>query len=406
MQVVIFMNRKRIIIFFILYLLFGISVNIVHPVTTTYVKNLNLPDAYFGFFSSLMSLGQVVGAIFFGYLSDKIGRKWLVCIGLVGYAFSQLGFGFLNSIPLIILLFRFLGGFFISAPSTLFVSLCIDYSDTSKKVRNLSIATSCYILGTSFGYEIGGALYNYLDFSISQVFIFQICFTIITSLLFGLFIKDVYKNKLELSNSDNHNKNKYNINNKTIGGLVYLLLFSLMVLTVGQILINKYLDTYIIHIGYEPSTLGHYVLITGILSAISNILVIPFIKKIKSNKLAYCLTIFIFLSAILTFITFLVKINILYLLFSTHVIYIIIKGLITPLEQNELSTYINDSNNGKITGARQTILSIGNVLGPLIGSAVYVSGSPFIFIVGAIIILISLVMYISYFAIKKKKHYV
>ena len=66
----------------------------------------------------------------------------------------------------------------------------------------------------------------------------------------------------------------------------------------------------------------------------------------------------------------------------------------------------NNSNNGKITGARQTILSIGNVLGPLIGSAVYVSGSPFIFIVGAIIILISLIMYISYFVIKKKKHYV
>ena len=249
MQVVIFMNKKRIIIFFILYLLFGISVNIVHPVTTTYVKNLNLPDAYFGFFSSLMSLGQVVGAIFFGYLSDKIGRKWLVCIGLVGYALSQLGFGFLNSIPIIILLFRFLGGFFISAPNTLFVSLCIDYSNTSKKVRNLSIATSCYILGTSFGYEIGGALYNYLDFSISQVFIFQICFTIVTSLLFGLFIKDVYKNKLELNNRNIDNIT--DTNNKSINPLVYLLLFSLMVLTVGQILINKYLDTYIIHIGYE-----------------------------------------------------------------------------------------------------------------------------------------------------------
>ena len=396
------MNKKRIIVFFILYLLFGISVNIVHPVTTTYVKSLNLPDAYFGFFSSLMSLGQVVGAIFFGFLSDKIGRKWLVCIGLFGYALSQIGFGFLNNNPLIILLFRFLGGFFISAPSTLFVSLCIDYSDASRKVKNLSIATSCYILGTSLGYEIGGDLYNYLEFNISQVFIFQVCFTIITSLLFGIFIKDIYKDKLEIS-SNNSNKNITKIN---INPLIYLLLFSLMVLTVGQILINKYLDTYIIHIGYEPSTLGHYVLIAGILSAISNILVIPFIKKIKDNKLAYCLSIFIFLSAGLTFITFLVKINILYLLFSTHVIYIIIKGLITPLEQNELSTYINNSNNGKITGARQTILSIGNVLGPLIGSAVYVSGSPFIFIVGAIIILISLIMYISYFIIKKKKHYV
>ena len=171
---VIFMDKRKIIIFFILYFLFGISVNIVHPITVDYVNQLNLPDQYFGFFSSLMSLGQVVGAISFGFLSDKIGRKWLVVLGLLGYALSQIGFGFINSIPVIILIFRFLAGFFISAPSTLFVSLCIDYSKKDNKVKMLSILTSCYILGTSFGYEIGGFLKDILNFSTSNIFVFQI----------------------------------------------------------------------------------------------------------------------------------------------------------------------------------------------------------------------------------------
>lgn len=375
--------------------MFAISVNIVHPITVKYVNSLNLPDAYFGFFVSLMSLGQVVGALLFGFLSDKIGRKWLIIIGLLGYSLCQFGFGFINQNPIIILIFRFLAGVFVASPSTLFVSMCLDYATPEKKVKMLTIHSSCYILGTSVGYEIGGALYNYANLTISNVFVFQICFTILTSLLFALVIKDVFKNSLK----ENITKSKQKLNIKPI---VYALLLPLLVLTIAQILINKYLDTYIIHIGHEPAILGHYVLITGIISVISNIAILPLIKKIKGKRLEYCLLIFLALSAILTFITFLVKVNILYLLFSTHLIYIVIKGFITPLEQNELSLYTDETNKGKITGLRQTMISFGNVFGPLLGSAIYTKASPLIFVVAAFIIILSFLIYLLYFAIKNK----
>lgn len=391
------MSKKRIIAFYVLYFMFAICVNIVHPITVKYVDSLNLPDSYFGFFVSLMSLGQVVGALLFGFLSDKIGRKWLIVIGLLGYCLAQFGFGFINTYPIVILIFRFLAGVFIAAPTTLFVSMCLDYATPEKKVKMLTIHSSCYILGTSFGYEIGGALYNYLQLSISNVFIFQICFTIFTSILFSLLVKEVYKSNV--NTNENNVKKTFNIK-----PIVYLLLLSLMVVTIAQILINKYLDTYIIHIGYEPAVLGHYVLITGIASALSNIAVIPLIKKIKNKQLQWCLLGFIGISAILTFITFSNKDNILVLLFTTHLIYIVIKGFITPLEQNELSIYTDDTNKGKITGIRQTMLSLGNVLGPLIGSAVYVSGSPKIFIIAGFIIILSLILYSIYFLVKKVKH--
>ena len=128
------MKKNKIVLFFILFFLHSICINFVHPITTTYVNTLNLPDYYFGFFFSLMSFGQVIGAIIFGFLSDKIGRKWLIVLGIVGYSLSQLGFGFINTYPLLILLFRFIAGIFVSAPNTLFVSLCLDISTTDKKL--------------------------------------------------------------------------------------------------------------------------------------------------------------------------------------------------------------------------------------------------------------------------------
>ena len=323
------MSKRKIVYFFILYFLFAVAVSLVHPVTVKYVASLNLPDSYFGFFVSLMSLGQVVGALVFGHLSDKIGRKWLVFIGLIGYCLSQVGFGFINKIPLIILLFRFLAGFFVSAPSTLFVSLCIDYSDEKQKAKMLTMASSCYILGSSLSYEISGLLYDYANFSIKEIFIFQIIFTLVTALLFAFLVKDVSKQK-----SKNVIIEKKSLKIKPI---VYILLVGLGVLTIAQILITKYLDTYILHLNYNTSILGHYVFISGIISAVANILVIPFIKKIKDKRLEKLLLTFILVSSILTFLTFVSNLNIIAMLYSSHIIYIVIKGLITPLEQKELA---------------------------------------------------------------------
>ena len=195
------MNKYRTVLFFVLFFLHSICINLVHPVTTTYVNSLNLPDYYFGFFFSLMSLGQVVGAIIFGFLSDKIGRKWLIALGIVGYGLAQLGFGFINTYPVLILLFRVIAGIFVSAPNTLFVSMCLDISTNEKKVKYLSLLSFASIMGASLGYEIGGSLYNYLSLSISQIFLFQFGLCLLTSLLFGLFMKDMKTQSVTTSNN-------------------------------------------------------------------------------------------------------------------------------------------------------------------------------------------------------------
>ena len=392
------MNKCKTIFFFIIFFIYSICINLVHPITTTYVNSLNLPDYYFGFFFSLMSLGQVIGAIIFGSLSDKIGRKWLIVLGIVGYALAQLGFGFINTYPIIILFFRVIAGIFISAPNTLFVSLCLDISTTDKKVKYLSLLSCFSLLGSSFGYEIGGSLYNYLDLSISQIFIFQVSLCLTTSLLFAFFMKD---NKKGAPTTQNTKKFSFK-SLLSLNIISFTLLIALLTLTIGQVLISKYLDTYIIHIGYEPATLGHYVLLTGIIGALSNLLIIPLIKKINNKKLMYLLLSLVLVSAILTFITFSSKDNIMTFLLSTHLIYCICKSIITPLEQNELSKHSSSEDNGKIMGARQTMLSIGNVVGPLLGSVIYSKGNPLVFIISGYIILTSLGIYILYFFLSKK----
>ncbi len=391
------MSKVKLIVFFVLYGCLYISVNLIHPVTTTYVSNLNLPDYYFGFFYSLMSLGQVIGAFAFGYLSDRIGRKWLIVGGIVGYGLFQLGFGFINAYPPLILFFRLFAGICAGIPITLFVSMCLDISEEGQQIKMLSVLSSCAILGAAFGYEIGGSLYNYLGLTISQIFLFQFGFCVLTALVFALTMRDVRPKK-----RDEPAREKRPFSFRDFHPLMFLLLFGLLALTIGQILINKYLDTYIIHIGYDPATLGHYTLLTGLIGALSNIALIPLIKRIREKHLPFFLCAFVFLSAVTTFITFTVPVNILYLLFSSHLLYIVLKSLITPLEQKEIARYADSSSHGKIMGYRQTVLSSGNVIGPLIGSLVYTKGSPRVFLVAAAIIGFSLIIYLAYFFLKRR----
>ena len=118
--------KKKIYILAILYLVFGISVNLIHPITTNYVRSLELNDVYFGLFFSLMSLGMFIGSIGWGKLSDKVGRTLILSIGIIGYAFFQFCFGYFNTIPFLILIFRVCSGIFIGAPHTLFLSFVRD----------------------------------------------------------------------------------------------------------------------------------------------------------------------------------------------------------------------------------------------------------------------------------------
>ena len=143
-------------------------------------------------------------------------------------------------------------------------------------------------------------------------------------------------------------------------------------------------------------------LLTGVVGALSNLLIIPLVKKVNNKRLLYILLSLVLLSAVLTFITFSSKENIMVFLLSTHLIYFICKATITPLEQNELSKHSSSENNGKIMGARQTMLSIGNVVGPLLGSVLYTKGNPLIFIISGYIILGALAIYIIYFLLLKR----
>ncbi|MDY5441624.1 MAG: MFS transporter [Candidatus Enteromonas sp.] len=388
------LRSKSFLGFLGLYLLFCVSVNLLHPVTTVYVRELNLDSFYFGIFFSAMSLGQVLGSLLWGFLSDKWGRKPFILIGIFGYGLSQLGFGFLNQYPWLPVLFRFLAGVFASAPITLFISSCLSKVHIEERSFALSLASGTQLLGAAFGYEIGGALYEYASLSISTLFIIQPVYCLLLVILFFFIFRDEKKGDTPSNSAKTKGKIQW-------GFPFVILLLALLAFTIGQVNINKYMDPIVIDRGYSTATLGHYVFLTGIVGALASVFLLPLIQKAKINKL---LLLFLSLGGSIVFVllTYNIPGDLMVMLYTTHLLYILFRAFITPLEQDIFASFGNESTHGAIMGIRQSVCSLGNVFGPLLGSAIYVAGSATIMNVSAAFLGVSLLLFLLFGLVKKK----
>lgn len=389
------LRSKSFLGFLGLYFLFNVSVNLLHPVTTVYVRELNLDSFYFGIFFSAMALGQVLGALLWGFLSDKKGRKPFVLLGIFGYGLSQLGFGFLNPHPAFPVLFRFLSGFFACAPITLFISSCLDQIDPASRSDGLSLASGVQLLGSAFGYEIGGTLYEYASVSISHLFLIQASYCFLLVLLFAFLFHDKKRGDTPSISKKRDEKIRWSFP-------LSLLLVATLFLTIGQININKYMDPIVIDRGYGTASLGHYVFLTGVIGAIANAFLLPFIRHWKINKTALLL-ISIAGSIVFVLLTYNIPGDLMVMLYSTHLLYILFRAFITPLEQDLFAGFANESTHGSIMGIRQSALSLGNVIGPLLGSAIYVAGSADIMNASSLFLSAAFLLFALFAWLRKKK---
>lgn len=389
--------KKKIYVLAILYLFFGIATNLIHPITTNYVRSLKLNDTYFGLFFSLMSLGMFVGALIWGKLSDKVGRTSILSIGLIGYAFFQFCFGFFNSIPLLILFFRVMSGIFISSPHTLFLSFVRDFEEEKKLGKAFSFMSSLYLLGVALGYKIGGFLYSEADFSFLQVFLFQCFVLIILAIVFYFVFYKENKNKVVI-------KSKYSSlsNVKKLNHYLVVFFVSLLFITLAQTIVTKYIDVFVIDLNYDSNNLGDTVLFTGIIGIVSNFVFSKIIGKIPKVNYELIYIVLTFISVISLLVTFSInQNNFLVMMYTTYSIYICMKSIMLPIEQTIISK-LSDGNSGEVMGIRQSFVALGQIAGPLISASMYDKNHYSVFYFSIIIyFIIGLILLISF--IKKEK---
>ena len=141
---------------FLVYLGFGIII----PVLPEVILDQNYSEIHVGGLLTVYSLASFFTAPLWGKLSDRVGRKSLILVGLVGFSLSFWLFSLFFDSLFMLYLSRVVGGLFSGALYTAVTGFAADLSDEENRNKYMGFLGMSIGLGFIFGPAIGGVLGN------------------------------------------------------------------------------------------------------------------------------------------------------------------------------------------------------------------------------------------------------
>lgn len=158
------MNRSLVALYAcVLVVMVGFGIAL--PVMPLYVERLALESGatparaafHIGAVTAAYPLTQLVFAPLWGRLSDRIGRRPLVALGIAGFAVTQALFGLANGLELLYGA-RILGGALSSALIPAASAYVADLTDQTRRARGMATLNAAVGVGTVIGPAIGALL--------------------------------------------------------------------------------------------------------------------------------------------------------------------------------------------------------------------------------------------------------
>ena len=361
----------------------GIFTNVGHPVTPYYINEIALPKIVFGYLYAAMSLGMLISAPIWGSIGDSKGRKWVLIVCSIFYGVGQTLFGIFKN-PVLIIFARLFSGLFSGG---ILVSL-LSYISRSKDLlrfnttRTTALFISLQLVGVSIGQFVGGALGNVFNPHYEYVLYAQGIMMLLFALYVLIFMDFSDEEKIGIRSANPFASFK-SLKVLTLELVFFFIIIALVNITFTDV--SKYLDVYFSDCGYESLKLGTVNLVVGILTLLVNLFLTPIlIKKIKPLPSLFIFSLFGGIMLILTF----VLPNLLLNIYTFYMLFIAAKAIIEPVIVEYLNQH-KDIASGVLMGLRQSFISLGGIIGVIIGGHIYAYNNVLIFYVCAGILIFS-----------------
>ncbi len=392
-------GRGALFVLFLVTMIDMIGFGIVIPFLTYLVEDLAAADGitevglWVGLLMTSYSAAQFLFSPFWGSISDRIGRRPVLMIGLIGNTVFFAMFGLANTL-LIALAARFLAGVFNGnlAVARAYIG---DVSTPSQLTTRMGIIGAAFGLGFTIGPFIGGELSNpaarweiFVDTIFDTYPYLLPCIAAgalsLVSLIFAYFKLPESLPKTKRSNSDsaswssrigNSVKQSYSmLNNGSISVIIWMTMLFIFGFTIMHAVFILYTGMPIDAggLGYNEAQNGRIFAIIGIAGIITQgVLIGPLSKRFGSAKLL----------PISCLVTGLGLVLIPYTqaewafahLFVVVILIAVGNGIFQPSSSSLLTTIAkqNGINLGIVMGAQESVSSFARILGPLTGGVVW-----------------------------------
>ena len=385
-------TKKALPILFVVMFLVMVGFGIIIPVLPFYAENIGASPTQLGLLMAVYSLMQLLFAPMWGRISDRIGRKPVIMIGILGLSLSFFLMG-LSSALWMLFAARVIGGILSAANMPTVMAYAADITTPEERGKGMGIIGAATGLGLIFGPAIGGV---FSEASLNMPFYIAG----VSSLLTFFLVLFLLKESLPAENRSGKHREKQSLRQSLRGPVSILLILQLFI----SLSLSGLEATFAYYgakkAGLESVNLGYIFMIMGFASAIvQGGLVGRLTKKFGEGTV---IQMGILISAIgFGLILFVDS-------FATAAIFLTIfgigNGVIRP-SVSALLTKTSTSGYGNTTGLLSSSDSLGRIIGPPLGGWLFsiMIGLPYIS--GIALSFIAFVFYRFYVLQAKNLHH-
>ncbi|MCM3588194.1 MFS transporter [Mesobacillus maritimus] len=384
-------SKQTLPILFAIMFLVMIGFGIIIPVLPFYAEEIGATPTQLGLLMAVYSIMQFCFAPIWGRISDRIGRKPVIMIGILGLSLSFFMMALSTELWMLFVA-RIIGGILSSANMPTVMAYVADVTSEENRGKGMGIIGAATGLGFIFGPAIGGV------FSASSL---QIPFYLAggSSLITFFFVWFVLRESLPKDGKSEVSQKKPSLLAAFKGPNSILFILQLFITLSLAGLEATYAYFAAVTAGLESKQLGYIFMIMGFAQAlIQGGLVGKLTKKYGEG---FVIQLGIIISAIGFSLILFTKD------FLTAAIFLSIfgigNGLIRP-GISSLLTKTSSAGHGSATGLLSSFDSLGRIIGPPLGGLLYSITIGFPYLAGMVLSIIALMFYQIYKVQTKHTH--
>lgn len=376
-------NQRNMIILFITMVVVMLGFGIIIPILPFYVESMGASGTGLGLLMAIFGLMQLIFSPVWGSLSDRVGRKPILLLGIIGNIVAQLLMGFSTQMWMLFVA-RALSGILSSATLPTAMAFIGDSTDKENRGKGMGIIGAAMGVGMILGPGIGGWL---AKDNLSLPFF--VAAGLSTVVLFFVYL--ILPESLPPESRSQTGKKLQGPDFKQMwaalfGPLGYLMVMSFLLsfgLTNFESIFGLFaLERY----NYEPNQVGTVLVFIGIISVIiQGGLIGPLTKRWGESRLIQG-------SLLISGIGFplMLTANSFVSILLTTGIFMLGNSLLRPSTASLISRRGGDQEQGMAMGMHNSFMSLGRIIGPIWAGTVFDINVSLPYISGSIIMIAAL----------------
>jgi len=374
-------NRRNLIILFFTMVVVMMGFGMIIPIMPFYVESFGASGSHLGLLMALFATMQFLFAPIWGQISDRVGRRPVLLLGVLGNALSLLLFGLSTQLWMLFAA-RVLSGMLSAATLPTAMAFVSDSTSETERGSGMGMINAAMGVGVVIGPGVGGWL---AGGSLSMPFFIASAVSMISWLLILLFLPESLPEDRRIRDKSGWRGPQFaSMWHALFGPAAFLLILALMVnfaLTNFEAIIGLYaLERF----GYGPKEVGTIITVIGIVTAVMQLTVVgPVIRRWGEIRLIRISLVasaagFLFMLLAGSFATVL----------FTVALFIISNSMIHPGVTSLISKRVTGGQ-GMVMGLANSFMSLGRIVGPIWAGLIFDVNINYPYMTGSLAMLIA-----------------